>query len=71
MVTLTRLDGSSVVINAEIIEMLESTPDTIITLTNGKKYLVKEPSEEVVKKVIDYRQMMLKNLIYYREEADS
>ena len=71
MVTLTRLDGSSVVINAEIIEMLESTPDTIITLTNGKKYLVKEPSEEVVKKVIDYRQMTLKNLIYYREEGDS
>lgn len=71
MVTLTRLDGSSVVINAEIIEMLESTPDTIITLTNGKKYLVKEPSEEVVKKVIDYRQLTLKNLIYYREEADS
>lgn len=71
MVTLTRLDGSSVVINAEIIEMLESTPDTIITLTNGKKYLVKEPSEEVVKKVIDYRQLTLKNLIYYRGEADS
>ncbi len=71
MVTLTRLDGSSVVINAEIIEMLESTPDTIITLTNGKKYLVKEPSEEVVKKVLDYRQQTLKNLIYYREEADS
>lgn len=71
MVTLTRLDGSSVVINAEIIEMLESTPDTIITLTNGKKYLVKEPSEEVVKKVIDYRQLTLKNLIYNREEADS
>ena len=71
MVTLTRLNGTPVVVNAEMIELLETTPDTIITLTNGKKILVQEPADEVVERVIDYRQRTLKNLIYYRGEADS
>lgn len=71
MVTLTRLNGSVVVINAEMIEMLETTPDTVVTLTNGRKYVVKEPVEDVVNKVVDFRRRTLKDLIYYREEAGS
>ncbi len=71
MVTLTKLNGSTVVINAELIETLESTPDTIITLTNGKKYLVKENCDDVLKMVIDYKQCVLKNLVYFQQEADS
>jgi flagellar protein FlbD len=71
MVTLTRLNGSSLTVNAEMIETIEATPDTIITLTNGRKYLAKEPVDEVVKRVIEYRRTTLKNLIYYREEGES
>lgn len=71
MVTLTRLNGSAFVINAEMIEMLETTPDTVVTLTNGRKYIVKEHVDNVVEKVIDYRQRTMKNLIYFREEAGS
>jgi flagellar protein FlbD len=71
MITLTRLNGTTVVINAELIEMLEVTPDTIVTLTNGKKILVQEGAEDVIQRVIDYRRETLKNLIYYREEAES
>ena len=71
MITLTKFGGNAVVINAELIETCETTPDTIVTLINGKKILVQESVEEVVKRVIDYRRLTLKNLIYYREEADS
>jgi len=42
------------VVNAELIELIESTPDTILTLTTGKKIMVKESVEEVVEKVKVY-----------------
>ena len=54
MITLTRLDERVVVVNAELIKMLESTPDTIITLINGDTLVVRESVEEVVRRAIDY-----------------
>lgn len=54
MITVTRLDKRVVVVNAELIKMLESTPDTIITLINGDTLIVKEPVDEVVRRAIDY-----------------
>ena len=54
MITLTRLDKRVVVVNAELINMLEATPDTIITLINGDTLLVRESVEEVVERAIDY-----------------
>jgi len=56
MITVTRINGVEFAINAELIELVESTPDTVITLTNGKKYVVREPLVEIVQKVINYRQ---------------
>ncbi len=54
MVFLTRLNQKTVVINAELIKMIESTPDTLITMTNGDHLMVRESVEDVVDKVIDY-----------------
>jgi len=54
MIELTRLNGKDLVVNAELIELIESTPDTILTLTTGRKIMVKESVEEVVKKVKEY-----------------
>ncbi len=54
MITVTRLDERVVVINAELIKMIESTPDTIITLLNGDTLIVREPVDEVVRRAIDY-----------------
>ena len=48
MITLTRISGSVFVLNADLIERIDSTPDTVITLVDGKKYLVLEPPEEVM-----------------------
>lgn len=54
MVFLTRLNTRSVVVNADLIKMIEATPDTLITLINGDHMMVRETVEEVVEKVIDY-----------------
>jgi|YNPMSStandDraft_1061717.scaffolds.fasta_scaffold238922_2 flagellar protein FlbD len=55
MIKVTRLNHSELVINAELIESIEATPDTVITLTNGKKLLVSEDVNEIVRRVLEYR----------------
>lgn len=55
MIKVTRLDHSELVVNAELIETIESTPDTVITLTSGKKLVVSEDVEEIVRRVLEYR----------------
>lgn len=54
MISVTRLNGSSLFVNALLIETIEATPDTIITLTNGKKYLVKEPVAELIQSIQEF-----------------
>ena len=58
MIQATRLNGTSLYINPELIETVETTPDTIITLTSGKKYVVKENVEELVRRFIKYQQFV-------------
>jgi flagellar protein FlbD len=55
VVTLTRLTGSVFALNSDLIERVDSTPDTVITLIDGTKYLVREALEEVVDRVRRYR----------------
>lgn len=56
LIKVTRLNGKAFVLNAVFIEVVESFPDTTITLTNGRKYVVKESEEAVVKLVKDFYQ---------------
>lgn len=55
MIEVTRLKGKKVTINAELIEVVEETPDTVITLTDGRKFVVCETSAEIRAMVIDYK----------------
>lgn len=55
MIHLTRLGGREFLLNAELIEMVEKTPDSVITMVSGKKYLVKESLEEIQEKFIEYK----------------
>jgi flagellar protein FlbD len=57
MIVLHRLNKEEFVLNADYIETLEATPDTVITLTNGKKLMVKNTVEDIVKQVIVYKQL--------------
>lgn len=54
MIFLTRLNKQCVVVNAELIKVVEATPDTLITLINGDHFMVRESVEEVVDKSVDY-----------------
>lgn len=58
MILVTRLNGKKFYINAELIQLVEATPDTVITLTNGTKYIVKDSAEEIVRRIIEYNQVV-------------
>ena len=59
MVEVTRFNKESIIINADLIEMIEATPDTVITMTTGKKFVVSETKKEIVDKIIKYKQRIL------------
>lgn len=58
MVKLSRINGAEVTVNAELIEIIEATPDTIVSLTTGKKLMVVESVDQVIERVMAYRRMI-------------
>ncbi len=59
MIEVTRLNQKTFILNCEWIETVEATPDTVITLTNGKKLVVAENVEDIIRKVIEYKQKVM------------
>lgn len=55
MINVTRLDGTELVVNAELIELVEATPDTHLSLMDGRTLIVQESPAEVVARVVAYR----------------
>lgn len=55
MIHVTRINHLPLVLNADLIEHIETTPDTIISLTNGQKLVVLESVEEIISRVISFR----------------
>ena len=62
MIKVSKLNGAEYYINADIIDFIESTPDTLITLSSGKKLVVLETVDEVVDKIIAYRRKIYTGL---------
>jgi len=58
MIQLTRLNGNQVVVNSDLIEFIEETPDTVITLTTNDKLVVRERMADIVSKVVSYRRQL-------------
>lgn len=56
MIKLTRLNKSQIVVNSDLIETIEDTPDTVITLTTGEKIVVREGIDEVIAMVVSFKQ---------------
>lgn len=54
MIEVTRMDGRPMVVNADLIRYVEETPDTLISLTSGDRFMVKERMDEVVRRAISY-----------------
>ena len=55
MVILTKLNNQEFTINCDLIETMEQTPDTVIVMTTGNKYVVKETPEEVINKIVQFK----------------
>ena len=55
MIYVTRLNHKPLVINSDLIEQIEMTPDTVISLTTGEKIMVLETSDEIVERVVNFR----------------
>jgi len=62
MITLTRLNGQTLVVNAEKIRYVEATPDTLVCCESGEKLLVREPVQEVVRRAIEYARLIRRPL---------
>jgi flagellar protein FlbD len=58
MINLTRFNGSTYFLNAELIQSVEATPDTVITLTNNVKVVVIEPVTTVINSILDYQRVI-------------
>jgi flagellar protein FlbD len=63
MIHLTRLNHRPLVLNADLIESIEVTPDTVISLTTGQKLMVLEPAEEVVRRVVEFRRAIYSGIL--------
>jgi flagellar protein FlbD len=61
MIRITRLNHTPLILNSDLIEHIEMTPDTVIALTSGQKYMVLETTEEIIERVISFRQSLVRN----------
>jgi flagellar protein FlbD len=59
MIELTRLNGNAMVVNSDLIKTAEASPDTMLTLINGEKLIVREGIGEVIERVLVYRARLL------------
>jgi flagellar protein FlbD len=62
MIHLTRLNHIPLVVNSDLIEQIEMTPDTVITLTTGQKFMVLENADEVIHRIVKFRRSLLSGL---------
>ncbi len=67
MIEVTRLNGAKFYLNAELIQMIEQTPDTLITLVNEKKVVVLEPANIVAERIILYQRSKQKPLTAHED----
>jgi flagellar protein FlbD len=63
MIAVTRLDGSAILLNEDLIETIEQTPDTVLSLVNGHKLMVRDHPAQLVQRVIDFRRVISGSIV--------
>jgi len=58
MIAVTRIDGSPILLNEDLIESIEQTPDTVLSLINGHKMMVRDAPEVLVRRVLEFRRLI-------------
>lgn len=59
MIRLTRINHAELIVNSDLIEHIETTPDTVLSMTTGQKFMVRETAEEVIQRIIAFRREIL------------
>jgi flagellar protein FlbD len=62
MIQLTKLNGNPLVLNSDLVKLVENTPDSVITLVNGEKIVVRESSEQIIERIVEFRRRVLQGL---------
>jgi flagellar protein FlbD len=62
MIQLTRLNNTTIIINSDLIKCVEQSPDTVITLLNGEKILVRESAAQILDAIVQFRRRVLSGL---------
>jgi len=61
MIQLTRLNNSSLIVNSDMVKFIEQSPDTVITLLNGEKIIVRENADQVLERIVQFRRAVLQS----------
>lgn len=62
MIQLTRLNGQPLLLNSDLIKLIDSAPDTVISLVNGEKVVVRETGEQIIERIVQFRRRVLDGL---------
>ncbi len=65
MIQLTRLNNHPLAVNSDLIKFVEQSPDTVITLINGEKIVVRESAQEVMERVVQFRRSVLQGIMLW------
>ncbi len=65
MIQLTRLNSHPLVVNSDLIKFVEQAPDTVITLVNGDKIVVRESAQDVLDRVVNFRRSVLQGIMLW------
>ena len=71
MIAVTRLNGTALALNPSLIERIERTPDTVLSLTTGTKYVVAESSDEIVERIVAFQASVLVTAERMRQQLSS
>jgi flagellar protein FlbD len=69
MIQLTRLNNHPLVVNSELIKFVEQAPDTVITLVNGDKIVVRESAQDVLDRVVQFRRSVLQAIAPWPDDC--
>ncbi len=71
VIQLTRLNGNPIALNSDLIKFVENAPDTVITLINGEKIIVREHSEDVIQRIVDFRRAVMAGMPSWGTDLNS
>lgn len=71
MIKLTRLNNSEILVNSDLIEHIEMTTDTVVALTDGASFVVKENPEEILERIVHFRRRLYSGLIPMKMDRET